>query len=278
MKSLSKQFVWGRWLMVAAAVCFVLLQSLVVWAGLAFLFEGNWGQHQLWFKHVYVFTYFFFNTVYPLLYALWFWGLAQAVHLRGKIGVLVLQTVLVTALQQYAGYAGVSAYGVLLLLLTLLLWVKPYAVRLGAFGFLTKAATGSFLFGGYVVLCLALPQFHPFAKYTMFNRFPQSTRVYLLRNQNNELVPIEQYSRLKNDDLFAYSEAIKQQAASAQPLPATMPIPPAVLGNRLMQLFINNLRPNHPPFQKLTLYQITFTLQQGRPVQTQTPLCEYVAP
>lgn len=254
----------------------LLVQLLMLWLPPSFLFEGSFSKHQLWFRHGYVLSYIFFNTLFPLLYALWWLGMMQLFKVPGKKIVLPGQTVLVIALQHYWGYAGVAPYGYVLLLILLFFLVRPYTKRISGASFLAKAAGGSFLFVGYIALCLALPRFHPFAKYTMFNKFPDVTYVYLLRNENNELVPIEKYSKLGRDVMYPYSLNINEHHGFKHGNNTEKRSEEQQMCNELMQLFLNNLKPNHPPFEMLTLYKTTFTLQHNQPVKTEQPLCAYV--
>lgn len=47
------------------------------------------------------------------------------------------------------------------------------------------------LFAGYVLLCLALPEFHPFSKYGMYNRFPDSAYGFYVRSETGQTVPLK---------------------------------------------------------------------------------------
>jgi len=265
-----------RVLMLAGIGGWLMVKLLIFWWPLSFLFEGSFEKHQLWFRHGYVLSYIFFSALFPVVYGLWWWGMAQVMNIPGKRILVLLQTLTVIALQKHIGFAVVSDYGVVLLIIMGYFLVEPYATRMRLVPLLLKAAGGSFLFAGYIALCLALPRFHPFAKYAMFNKFPDVTYVYLLRNEHNELVPIEHYSKLKNDDLYAYSVFINERHGFAHGNNTEKRIEAQQMCNELMQIFLDNLKPNHPPFEMLTLYKTTFTLQHGKPEKAETPICTYV--
>jgi hypothetical protein len=47
-----------------------------------------------------------------------------------------------------------------------------------------------FMFMGYIILSLVLPEFHPFSKYPMYNNFPNYAYVFLLRDSRNHFIPL----------------------------------------------------------------------------------------
>ena len=57
------------------------------------------------------------------------------------------------------------------------------------------------LFGSYVLLCLLLPEFHPFSRYSMYNRFPNSAYAFYLRNENRDTVALKPNFRMGAQEL-----------------------------------------------------------------------------
>lgn len=276
MKCMKQIVVSPKLLMHTAVVILVLLQVSLVFVPARYMFEGTLSSHRLWFKHGYLLSYLFFNGLFPLLYGCWLWGFVSSAKRAIKVFLIVIQTATVVFLQQQWGYQGVSYYSGFLALVAIMLFVKPQRLIRKHSHITVKFVNGSFLFIVYVLLCAILPRVHPFAKYTMFNKFPDVTYVYLLRNESNELVPIAKYSKLGHDVMYPYSLNINERHGFVYGNNTEKRSEEQQMCNELMQLFIDNLKPNHPPFEMLTLYKATFSLQYGKPVKTETPLCAYV--
>lgn len=70
---------------------------------------------------------------------------------------------------------------------------------------------GISLFAIYILLCLVMERMHPFAKYTMFNKFQGKTTVFLLRDSQGELLPLNKFSKYDSNELFQIYAAINKQ-------------------------------------------------------------------
>ncbi len=66
----------------------------------------------------------------------------------------------------------------------------------------------SFIFFLYLIGCLILPKVHPFSKYEMFNRFPQVTNVFILKDNKDKIIPFSVYFDVTSDDLFQIQKSI----------------------------------------------------------------------
>lgn len=261
----------AAWLVVAAA-------SSVLAKG--HYFEATWHLYPQWFPVFYLPAFLFFKTCYPLLYGLMVYKALCAYRPAKPVAAVaaaLLHTAAVVLLQYKTHYPVVAVYGLLPAALLVLAHYKP---KLTAPRFLNKPqpqlqalVSGSFLFVGYVVLCLLLPRFHPFAGYIMFNKFPEKTTVYLLRNKQGQLVPLEKYSHLKNDNLFVFKAFVELQHNH----PNSPPVVNSTynLCQQLAAQYRANRKQGTIPFDSLTIYEANFSLQQNKVVKDEFPLCTF---
>ncbi len=260
------------YLMLAGFISWAVVQLVNSITPIAFYFEGSYRQHQAWFPVMHVLSYMLLAVLFPVIYALVLYAWLSRIN-RNITGVaLIVQTVIVFVLQHYAGFNLLSVYGVCLAGGVLLYYSAKKMVDKTYSPIATRLLSGTFLFATYIVLCLALPRFHPFAGYIMFNKFPEKTTVYVLRNKHGQLVPLEKYSRLKNDDFFAFKAFIEQSDNNQEPGAAATV---SQLCQQLGAQYRANLKQGSMPFDSLTIYETTFSLQQNKVVKDEFPLCTF---
>lgn len=56
-----------------------------------------------------------------------------------------------------------------------------------------------FLFSGYLLLSLLLPEFHPFSRYPMYNSFPNYSYVFGVKDEAGNPVPLKKYFNTNAD-------------------------------------------------------------------------------
>lgn len=62
-----------------------------------------------------------------------------------------------------------------------------------------------FLFGAYLLLSLAIGEFHPFSQFPMYNSFPNYAYAFYLSNEKKEIVPYRKLHFNKNAGYVAHT-------------------------------------------------------------------------
>ena len=191
--------------------------------------------------------------------------------------IVCFQFFLLQFIQYYAGFKYLLVYGALLMVLILCVSSFKIALNLPIVncwkGKVMPLVLGSFLGLFYMALCLILPPFHPFSRYSMFNRFSDSTYVYLLRDQKGKLIPFEKYSRLKNDDLFVYYRSMT--LGKETPQDSNFNNTERSNGVSLIKLFLEGVIEKPLPFDSIGLYKTTITRNHGKIELTERLIVRY---
>jgi hypothetical protein len=233
-----------------------------------FFFEGTWTEHQKWFPHFPFLSFIFFKSFYPVVYA---FGLFAV--LRGKLGTLpvisliVIQSVILVLGMQAVGFMPVADYMYLLVLAPFLyrmagtlnaghLWLLNRVINL-------KLPAGSFLFIIYIVLCLSLSRFHPFAKYTMFNKFRDNTTVFLLRDNRDSLLPLNTYCTIDGNHLFELYVAINNKHGFNYGNRSVNTEQQEIVSREMMQSIFTTLK-KPIPSDSVRLMRVEFYFENGK--------------
>ena len=262
-------------LLLAATALFGIIQITNLCSESAYYFQSSLRENILWFPHAFPLTWLFFHGFFVLVYACWLYGMLilwlpwSTSH---RIVVITCQACLVLWLQSYGFYV-VSCYAPFLASMLLFFTYKQKISLV----YISRILTTCFLFALYIILCLILPRFHPFAKYTMFNKFPETTYAYLLRDENNQLIPLEQFSNLKNDYLYTTSVAINTAHGFAYGKNNENPFEEKEMSNELVSHYFKNLKTGTLPFDSVKLCKATFTLRNNKLVMNEKLLGTYKA-
>lgn len=181
------------------------------------LFNGSLTDHKRWFPNGYPFSFVFFWAIYPALFGVSVYALLGAVFptQKKKIFLLVvLQGMGLVYLLHVAGFAMVAVYLLPLPVAVLSVVLFPrlfFAIKTGlATARPWQKISGVGLFAAYIVLSLSIKG-HPFSEYTMFNRFPDHTTAFLLRDNGQRLLPLREYSGYTGNELFEQYVALNQK-------------------------------------------------------------------
>lgn len=231
-----------------------------------FYFDGSFHQHQSWFPRLFFFSYLFCRLLLPLIYCAWLIGFLLNRNIKSLTKwplFLSLLFVLSFIIQYYFSIKVALYIGVPLICICVGALLSPYTIlkhipKPALPWFIVEKTSIFFL---YMILCIILPRFHPFAKYTMFDKFTSSTYVYQLKDANDSLLPIEKYSTLKNDQLFTIGEAILKNQESTK---TSLPLSDSLLGKDMMKQFFENQYPNKSTLGAISLYRLEYTIANNK--------------
>ncbi len=120
--------------------------------------------------------------------------------------VLFIQTLLLVVLMETIGFAGVSIYGYAFVFLLLCLYLfksaKVFLLTFFSSAKTTEFVRHTFLFAIYIGLCLMVNRAHPFAKYTMFNKFSDYTYVFLLKDNTGQTIILKDYCKMDGNQIY----------------------------------------------------------------------------
>jgi hypothetical protein len=242
----------------------------------SFYFEGSLKEHKNWFPTFYFLSFAFFKSFYPLAYAVWLYALFRSSLSRPFIlSLICIQTTALIACMEVFGFETVSLYAYLLA-------GAGMAFRMRSFlspafsGFIALVASsrilkGSFLFITYIVLCLTLNRFHPFAKYTMFNRFAETTRVFLLRDASNKLLPLNTYCTIDGNHLFELYVAFNKKHGFKYGSSDINKEEQTIVSREMVESILKNLK-RPIPSDSIKLSVERFYFDQGKLTSDETQL------
>jgi hypothetical protein len=244
-----------------------------------YLFESSWSDYKKWFPSFYWIIYLFSKLFFPIVYGIIVYKTTSSWNFKmanSKLFVFV-QFFLLQFIQYFGGFKLLLVYGAFLMVLILCIISIKMALNNPISNTwkekIKPLVLGSFLGLIYMVLCLILPPFHPFSRYSMFNRFSDSTSVYSLRDQKGKLIPLEKYSRLKNDDLYVYYRSLSKGNETSQDL--NFKNPEKANGVSLIKLFLESATENPLPFDSIALYKTTIRRNHGRIEFTERLIVRY---
>lgn len=177
---------------------------------ISFYFDAFYPTYQLWFPNGFFAAFLFFKLLLPVLIATWaisFFGRTTVVVI-GKIAtttVCLFIIALVSYLISYLQFKKTIQIVWLVAFAELLKIAYPLVINIAKkFSqqkLLSHLWACSFFFL-YIFFCIVLPDsFLPFYKFTMYNSMSKNDYLFLLRDKNNQLVPIQQYFKLNSKGL-----------------------------------------------------------------------------
>ncbi len=238
-----------------------------------FYFDGSFHQHQSWFPRLFFFSYLFCRLLLPLIYCAWLIGFLLNRNIKSLTKwplFLSLLFVLSFIIQYYFSIKVALYIGVPLICICMGALLSPYTILKHipkpALPWFIVEKTGIFFL--YMILCIILPRFHPFAKYTMFDKFSDTTFVYLLRDDNELLIPINKYSSLTYDEFFTIGESIVQCHNKGA-------IKDSELGTILLNEFKKNRNTEKILTDSISLNKLEFFLKDNRIISNEKKLGVY---
>lgn len=243
----------------------------------AFYFIAPYNKYKDWFPRFYTVNFLSSRILLGLTYFFWVYGLLQPVIISSKLKYLILLITicaLTCMLQVCCGYQSTLYIALPLFIATFAHLFRRITIVQKNFLQIIKSAhsfpliSGSFLFFAYGISCLILPRFHPFAKYTMFDTFADTTYVYILRDKKGNLMPLQQCSSLSYDAFFTIGETIRQTSAIAT-------ISDSLLSESLMNAFKQNIKPKAHLSDTISLHKTYFYLKANTVVTHEKKLGVY---
>ena len=267
-KQISPQqlkFIW--W---AVAVVLFLVPMLNAVKPIGFYFEDSLAAHKNWFPSFYYFTWLSFKLFFPVACGVILYGIIRfqfKTESRIVVPAIIIQGILLFFMLQTIGFTRVSLYVYLLFLVGASVFVlnkykSVMAKYISAFTG-SKILTGSFLFIIYITLCLLLPRAYPFAKYTMFNKFPEHTSVFLLRNNQGQLIPLKEYSGIDGNHLFELYVATNEQHGFVYLSNEETEEEQQLICKELLHSILADLK-KPMPFDSVSINRIDYFLEQNK--------------
>ena len=251
-------------------VLWLMLEIVNLCNPISFYFQSSVDENAHWFPHLYLLTFLSFHLIFPLIYDLILLGSLRSritVGLPGFILAMVFLTIVIVLIQVFLGFYTVSALMFFLFPAFLIIVnrgkINHWLNSSFTFIYSSRALSGSFIFLVYIMLCLILPRFHPFAHYIMFNKFPDETYVFLLRDEKNNLIPIQKYSTLYSDQFYCISQTISEKNKTLSTLNPGKTMNDKAMGDELIDYFFKSLKPAALPFDSVSLNKLSFTLNNG---------------
>jgi hypothetical protein len=244
------------------AVVFIVHQFIP----LNFLFKATYENHKGWYPHLFPITFLFSKALFPGFYGVCLYIILKywyKTSLTRVVIFLAIQTLLVITLLELFVFEWCLAYGLILVLFNFLPFLKHFNTDKSWNAHITRGLAGGFLFVLYIGLCLSLPRFHPFAKYTMFNRFPESTYAFLLRNEENTVIPLEEYNSMNGDNLYTTYESICEINGFAYGDASQNPEEQKIAYDKLMQIVFTKWK-KILPFDSVFLYRVEFEIKNDK--------------
>lgn len=209
-------------------------------------FEGGLADYHRWFPRLYLPALVVIQCYYPVLLGYWVWRLAEGRGLAWYLSAAsaVAQALLALYLQHQTD-RGLRLIGydvVVLLLLTAAPAVIAQTVRLWQWVALRAPWLAYwpawFLFAGYIILSLVLPEAQPFSRYPMYSRFPHYAQTFLVRDGQGQMVPLQRYFTLSGAELsHVYAQLHATYSAPAAGLHTTAAVDSAT-GRELYRLLL----------------------------------------
>lgn len=197
---------------IAVLVLICLLYYITSVWNIAFYFTGSLELHKIWFPRFYLFSFLFFKAAFPLLFATW--CLLYLQHFervrQSKIISTAIFTLSVTAflfLFQATVFERVMQ-GIFILIalqaaLSASLLFKPFTAGIAAKPMLSKYGMSVIFFVGYIVACLICKdEFHPFYKFSMYNKIEGTKPVFILKDTMNNVVPLERCFTISENGIY----------------------------------------------------------------------------
>ena len=249
----------------------VLLLPLLNWFNpIDFYFEDSLAAHQKCFPSFYFFTYLFFKLFFPVANGIILYGMLRfqfKTENRIVFLLILIQSMLLFFVLQTIGFVAASLYVYLLLLISVSVFAwgkyKNEIAKCITVAKESKVITGGFLFTIYITLCLLLPRAYPFAKYTMFNKFSEHTSVFLLRNNQQELVPLNEYSTVDGNHLFELYVATNEQHGFMYLSNEEKEVEQQLVCKELLHSIFADLK-KPIPFDSISLNRIDYFLEQNK--------------
>jgi|ERR1043165_1310137 hypothetical protein len=214
-------------LVIRCTIVLLLLLAFAVYTycPVQYLFDEGLRAHKTWFPRFYLFTYLFFKMAVPVLFGVWCAINAASQVQQQKYWVAAfgffIGAIFCLLVYDRAGFNGELLAVLLILFGQLISVVFYYLISLPKskkradkrnalawqYGFLLT----------YMAACLLVKDgFHPFYKFSMYNKIEERNYVFILRNSKGELLPLDDYLTIGENGLYRVYMATHDEHAADQ--------------------------------------------------------------
>lgn len=190
------------------SVCGLLLFYLLsFFFKIGFYFDASYQNYQEWFPNFHLPAFLFFKFSFPALLAVW--------SLSFSLRLYAIAVNIAVSISLFLSFSLLTCYCFSQLqfekaiqMVWLVVFIEVFKISYPSVVAIAKQYvrqinfTKTYSFGFfflYIFLCLAMPDsFLPFYKFTMYNKMSKNDHLFLIRDKNNQLVPIQKYFQLNS--------------------------------------------------------------------------------